>query len=248
MINDILTVMWKERKGIFRQRGSRTRALLTMLVPVAMVAVYFPWQMGLGWVETYWSLVACVIVPMLTVGITVPDAIAGEREHHTLATLLASRLSDRAILFGKFGLAVTYGWVSTVVVLILALVTLHIAHWDGEIMFYQPSIFLTDLLFGFLISTLVTGLGVLFSLRSATVQEAQQMLMAVVMFPPLVLGVLGTFLLGQVAGLRQTVGDVVSAIGGTQLVLIVAGVLLLLSLLLLATAMARFRRSRLTMS
>ena len=247
MLGDILTVMWKDRKGLFRQRGSRTRAVLTMFVPVAMVAIYFPWQMGRDWVGTYWSLIACIIVPMLLVGITIPDAIAGERERHTLPTLLASRLSDRAILFGKLALAIGYGWIATLVVLLLALVTLHIAHWEGQFMFYTPSIILVDVLFSLLMATLVASLGVLFSLRAGTVQEAQQTLMAVVMFPPLVLGVLLTFLIGQVSGIRETISNIVQSVGSTQLVLIVAAFLLLNCLLLLRAAMSGFRRSRLTL-
>ena len=38
------------------------------------------------------------------------DAIAGERERHTLETLLASRMPDRAILLGKVIAIVLYAW------------------------------------------------------------------------------------------------------------------------------------------
>jgi ABC-2 type transport system permease protein len=38
------------------------------------------------------------------------DAIAGERERHTLETLLASRISDRAILLGKVIVTTGYAW------------------------------------------------------------------------------------------------------------------------------------------
>lgn len=54
-MGDILTVMWKERKGLFRQRGSRARALFGLLVPVAVLAIYMPLSMGREWVDTYWS-------------------------------------------------------------------------------------------------------------------------------------------------------------------------------------------------
>ena len=30
MLDDVLTVIWKERKGLFRYRGSRTRFLLVL--------------------------------------------------------------------------------------------------------------------------------------------------------------------------------------------------------------------------
>ena len=100
MLDDILTVMWKERKGLFRFRGSRSRFLLTLLSPV-FFAIFQPLRDGAAWVEQEQSVVLSAMVSVLLVAITVPDSFAGERERHTLGTLLASRLPDRAILFGK---------------------------------------------------------------------------------------------------------------------------------------------------
>ena len=100
MIADIWTVIWKERKSLFRHRGSRLRAVFNLLIPVGLVAIYFPLGEGHNWVSSPVALFA-LIIPMLLVGTTVPDAFAGERERHTLSTLLASRLPDRAVLFGK---------------------------------------------------------------------------------------------------------------------------------------------------
>lgn len=47
MRNDLLTVVWKERKGALRVRGSRSQAILTALVPVASIAILMPIQIGL---------------------------------------------------------------------------------------------------------------------------------------------------------------------------------------------------------
>ena len=54
-----------------------------------MVAIYVPLQMGRDWVDSPGSLF-CLIVPLMLVGMTIPESFAGERERHTLATLLAS--------------------------------------------------------------------------------------------------------------------------------------------------------------
>ena len=51
MWDDILTVMWKERKGLFRFRGSRGRFLLTLMTPVLLAAV-MPLQIGRDWGTT----------------------------------------------------------------------------------------------------------------------------------------------------------------------------------------------------
>ena len=94
MIADILTVMWKDRKGLMRQGGSRARGAANQLLIVVMLAVIFPIQMGSDWFSHSLTLVAAFVVPMIAVGITVPESFAGERERHTLETLLASRLPE----------------------------------------------------------------------------------------------------------------------------------------------------------
>jgi len=100
MMNDILTVMWKERKGMFRYRGSRNRFLIVLLGPFLM-AIVFPLQAGPAWVEDLDSIFIAVFIPIILVSITIPDSFAGERERHTLGTLLASRLPDRTSRIGK---------------------------------------------------------------------------------------------------------------------------------------------------
>jgi len=74
MITDVLTVMWKERKGLLRYQGSRTRALLGLLIPAVMLGIYLPLQIGRALVEGPWSLLASVFVPMMMVGMMVPSA------------------------------------------------------------------------------------------------------------------------------------------------------------------------------
>ena len=79
MIGDMLTVIWKERKSLFVSRGSRMRAMVNLFIPVLLVAIYIPWNEGRDWVSSPVALSA-LIVPVLLVGTTVPDAFAGERE------------------------------------------------------------------------------------------------------------------------------------------------------------------------
>ena len=97
MIADIFTVVWKERKGLLRHRGSRSRAALTMLIPIVMISIFFPWSMGPDWLkDPVGVILVSVIIPMLLVGITIPESFAGERERHTLETLLAKTGTFRA--------------------------------------------------------------------------------------------------------------------------------------------------------
>ncbi len=240
MIRDIGTVMWKESKSLFRYRGSRWRALLTLIVPVAVVAVWFPIQMGTDWVEDWVSLFA-VVAPMVMVMTTVPDSFAGERERHTLETLLASRLPDKAIFFGKLLVAVCLGFGMTVLVLVLGLIIVNVAHWQGQVAFYPATVFLVDLGVALIVALLVASAGVLLSLRASTVQEAQQTLAFTVMLPPFIVGFALFFF-------REQIADLLGGISFTQVILILAGLLLALSIFLLLTAMQRFRRNRLILS
>jgi ABC-2 type transport system permease protein len=240
MMSDILAVIWKERKGLLRQGGRRWRAVLSPLIAFAMVAIYFPLQMGRDWVDSPASLF-CLIVPLMLVGMTIPESFAGERERHTLATLLASRLPDRAILFGKMAVSVAFGWGMTVFILLVALVTVNIANaasGDGGLLFYSWKVLLASLGLSLLLAVVVSGAGILISLRSATVQEAQQILMSAFMIPPMILGFV--FL-----ALHDRIGEPPSWLDLTTGALIAAGVMVVLAVVLTLAAMARFQRARL---
>lgn len=245
MINDIWTVMWKERKGLFRQQGSRIRAVLPLLVPVAMFAIYIPWQEGCEWLDSPLPLIVSVIIPLLLVGMMIPESFAGERERHTLGTLLASRLPDRTILFGKVAMAVGYAWGVTLLTLLMSLVTVNIAHWDGQVMLFTPSIALANVAVSLLMASLMAGLGVLISLRAATVQGATQTLMAATMFPFLLLGVIVTAVLKMKLEWVEHIKEVIGAADFTQVMLIIGAVLVVACLGLLLAAKPRFQRARL---
>lgn len=237
MIADLKTMLWKEHKGLLRYRGSRTRFLLTLMTPVLM-AVVMPWQEGVGWVESPVSLLISLAIPIVLVGITIPESFAGERERHTLETLLASRLLDRAILFGKMAMAVAFAWGVTIAVLLLGLVTVNVAHRDGEFLFYTPTLALGNLALSLLISTLCASTGVLVSLRSETVQEATQTLMAIFLVPPMILQMILFMFIDQLR-------DPLKNLNGEQVLLIVLVALAVIDLGVSALAVARFRRSRL---
>lgn len=244
MTEDILTVMWKERKGLLRVQGSLARTVLSFAVPVLMIAILMPLQLGKDWVEAAWSLLASIVIPLILVGIVIPQAFAGERERHTLETLLASRLPDRAILWGKVLLAVAYGWGMTMAVLLAALIPVNLMHWAGRILVYRAEVALANLLVSFLMSALIANLGVLVSLRSATAQGAQQVLISVLLVPLLVLQVIPMILLSVVPNGRELLKEWLS-VDLTSVVLVVIAVLVVMNAGLLLAAMARFKRSRL---
>ncbi len=243
--NDIWTVMWKEMKGLLRYQGSRTRSLLGFLIPMVMLGIYLPLQIGRALVEGPWSLLISVFIPMMMVGMTIPESFAGERERHTLETLLASRLTDRAILFGKIAVSVGYSWGITLMLLLVSLVMVNVIHWDGQVLFYTPIMTLANVAISLLLAILVAGIGVLKSLRAATVQEAQQSLMTSTLFPLVLLQMIPLLLLNLVPDGKALLIKLVDAANPPQIILIVMTVLVVLDLVLLVTAMVRFQRARL---
>lgn len=245
MIADVWTVMWKERKALFRQQGSRARTIFTFLIPVAVFGLYTPWGEGLGWVEGYWSLITSVFIPLIMVGTIIAESVAGERERHTLETLLASRLPDRAILFGKLGFAIFYGWIATLIVLLLGLATANIADWNGHIVLFPPIIAIANIIISLLLAGIMASLGVFVSLRAATAQGAMQTLTAATLFPLLVIGVLLTSLLSMKGDFAQGIIDFIGKINITQMIFAVITVLSLIWAALFWAATNRFKRQRL---
>jgi len=134
-VSDILSIAWKERKMLFRYRGGRMRFVLTMLSPV-MLAFYASWSTGIRWVELPIPAVPAALVAVLAVIIVVPESFAGERERHTLETLLSTRLSDSSIIFGKMLVAVVLAMILVAVVLVLGLITVNLFHYSGQILLY----------------------------------------------------------------------------------------------------------------
>ena len=237
MFDDILSVVWKERKSLFRMRGNRTRFLLMLFSPF-LLGTIFPITWGPDWLSELPPLVVATISSVILVAVMVPEAIAGERERHTLETLLASRLPDRAILLGKLAVPVAFGVGASLLANLVSLIVVNVAHWQGEILFFSPTIALGIVALSVLMATLTAGAGVFVSLKAATAQEASQILVFAILIPPMLL---------QLAPLlfRDQMQQFLDTVNGPQLLLIVVGVLVVLDIAVLLAALLRFQRSRL---
>jgi ABC-2 type transport system permease protein len=172
----------------------------------------------------------------------IADSFAGERERHTLETLLASRLSDRAILFGKAGAAVGYGAGLTWISLLLGLVTANLVHGQGRLLMYSLPVGAGIIALSLLGAGLAAGAGVLISLRAPSVRQAQQTLSFTIMLL-LFVPVFGVQALPE-AWKGRIFGSLV-AINVNQALLVAVLILGGLNVLFLALAMARFQRAKL---
>lgn len=242
MIVDVWTVATKEWREYVILRGSARGGLLGLLVFAGFVGVVMPVELGAVWLRGPIAVVSAFWLPLMLVLSVIGDSFAGERERHTLETLLATRLPDRAILFGKMAAAVGYGWGLTLVATFLGLVAVNVVHGHGRLLLFPAVSYLGIVELSLLGSGLTAGIGGLVSLRSATVREAQQRLSIAMMV---------TFF-GLLIGLQALphpwlirIGTALVDAGEGRILLVVGLVLGLIDLALLAALALRFRRSRL---
>jgi len=236
-MSDILTMLWKESKDVLFQGG--WRSLIRPLIVVGIMGIYLPLQLGPQWVDlTPLAILLLLWIPFFVIISFIGDVIAGERERHTLETLLASRMPDRAILLGKVVAIVLYAWGMSVLSLLLGLVLVDLFRTQGNWMFYPLDLFVDALVLSLLVGVLGASAGVLISLRVATVRQAQQILSV------------GTivFVFGSVFVLRAVPANVFSSLTYSQFLLIVMAVIAVLDAILLGLSLVSFQRSRLILS
>ncbi len=241
MIADITTIVWKELKEMLFQRGNFKGGWAGLLVFVAVFGILMPLQTGREWVESPLNLLYWAWVPFILVAGMIADSFAGERERHTLETLLASRLSDRAILFGKIAASIAYGWGFTLCCILVGLISVNLVYWNGHLLLYPLENLASILGLSLLVAGLATGIGIQVSLRAATVRQASQTFSLVyfVFFVPLFL----IPLLPEEWKLRLVTA--MTQIDFPAIIAAVISALVVLNLLLFVAGMARFRRSRL---
>ena len=144
MIADIGAVLWKELRVVLWDKGSLVRGLRSVVLALAIFGIVLPWQFGRELIDTPAALVVWIWVPCLMAVSVVADAFAGERERHTLETLLSMPLADAAIFIGKFAAAVLYGWAFTVIASLVAAGVVNVLHPDEAPIFYAPELFAGD--------------------------------------------------------------------------------------------------------
>jgi len=56
MNTDIMTMIWKESKALFRLGKSRSKTILVLLTPIFMFGIILPIQFREEWLDMGWSL------------------------------------------------------------------------------------------------------------------------------------------------------------------------------------------------
>ena len=241
-MSDVRTIAWKEWRELMRMSGSPRGAIIRHLFSVVMLSILWPWQFGLAFLHTHLAVVLSASTAAIYIAGASPDSFAGERERHTLETLLASRVPDRAILLGKVIALLEYGTIAALIVLVFGWITVNVVHSDGQLLWYSRKALLGSLLFTPLVAGLVASLGIHVSLRAKTVKQAQQTLstaVLVLLFVPIIL-----LSLVGVENAGPYIEKLRSLDWGTATALI-AVAMLVAQLILFALAVTRFKRSKL---
>jgi ABC-2 type transport system permease protein len=243
MMRDTWTVFRKEWLEILDQFLRFKRGGWSIIVALLFLGVFLPLQIGPQWAMNsimffYW--------PFLTASMTstiVSDAIAGERERHTLETLLSTRLPDVPILVGKLLASVSYGYAFALTNLGVGLIAVMIV-FRGEAVMMAPSRLAALLITIGAAASCISGLGVFVSLRAATVRQAQQTfgiaMLALMMVPALTVQLLPDEQQARLA-------SAANALGAEGIAWRVSAGLFALALVLVAAAVRRFRRGQLAL-
>lgn len=242
MVSDFQTVLWKEWRESILQYGGIRKWLFNMSLMVGVLGILLPLQLGVVMVESV-SMLFWMWMPLLLIINAVADTIAGERERHTLETLLASRLSDRAILLGKMVVPIFQAWLIVQLSAILAVITANIASNENRLIMYPAPVVMGFILFPILAGALVAEIGIIASTHAKTVRQAYQRmvipLLAIVMLPSILISLLPQPILSQL----YSVAFAQDQVGVPLLVLF--GILFLLDMVIMTALFRRFKRSRL---
>lgn len=241
MLRDMRTLVWKEITEWVGASGKRARA--TLVIFALVFGVLMPLQWGAGWLTSPVSLLSWAWLPFLLVSSTTADAIAGERERHTLETLLATRLPDAAVFYGKLAAAIVYAVAQLWIAALLAAVTINAAFWSGRVAFYSPSMLAALVVFPVLVAGLAAGLGMLASIRARTARAAAQSMTIALFVLAAPLLAIGLFPNPITRWLESAVGNLDVA----TVPLVGACALLAVDALVIVLARTRFSRHRLAL-
>jgi ABC-2 type transport system permease protein len=247
-VGGVRTMVWKELREQYLRGGHPAFAFwagvfldfaLGIGIPIFLASItmegdlatrFLPGVIGAG-------IVAIAFQATLAPLAVVVDAIAGERERHTLETLLASPLSDSAILWGKVLSMYIVAWAHAAIFGLVfgTTVTVLVGPAGLAAAFLVPVI---GGLVGTVTASFFIAIGVLISLRAANVKQGQQWFSYILLPLFLFLPIAGPF--GLTGWFLESSPD--ERLAGF---LIGAGLLLLLDLLLMGWARWAFHRERL---
>lgn len=245
-MNDVFTVIWKEWRDLTGdlRRKPLVYKLAALLIPLAM-GVMLPLASQGDWATGGMSYIYWIGVPFVFITQMVADSFAGERERHTLETLLASRLPDHAIYFGKLLTPVVVIWGLVQLWMLYTLIPLNIAYGQDGLLIFDLDTLALGMGASFVLCLVMSASGTLASLHAPTVQTAQ-VRMGMFSFVLMMLPMLGVvFLLVLPSAQQQAFIDTLKPVGGEGIILIITVIALVLSAITIWIGVRQFHRNSL---
>ncbi len=235
---------WVDIKSTLFAYHNLLAGLWPIFIFCVACGVYEPLRLGPDWLQSPIMVFSLsVLIPFVTTGFISPYSFVGERLRGTLEPLLATPVSDQALLFGKIGMAVLYGWGVSLVSMVLGWGVINLFVTHGQLLSYPPGMVIPTILLSLLFSLLVATLCTIASFYAKTILEAQRgPVMA--LFIPMLLPALwiGPLMPETWKGL---IIQFLPPLGATNLFPILIVLLILLDGIFMIIALSRFHRKQL---
>jgi len=246
MIQDIKSVVWKEATELIHIIAGTRAQWVGLAVFFGIFGVFMPLQMGDAIEKFPAVMFVFSFMPMFIVMQIVADSFAGERERHTLETMLATRLPDKAILFGKITTIVLYGWGMSMLIFIIMLISVNIIHGDEKLILPPLMIAAANVVASVLVAVFATSIGIFISLRAATVKQAQQtiglIMMSIWFLPVFVVPIISKYIPKDS---MKPVEGMLKNLGIEMFLVILIGGIFLVDIAFIKILTKRFKRERL---
>ncbi len=176
-MNDVWVVCWKELREMINGSGDHVfwavriwQTYLGRLVLVVGLTMIVLGVEGSRLLTNFGFLFFPIVAPFLLITTWVVDSFVGERERQTLATLLASRLPEGAIFWGKVIVPIMLITMALMIAALGGWVIAAIRSSSPVAVFYLWTV----PVLGFVASSLGASVSVLLSERSQNIRGAQQ--------------------------------------------------------------------------
>ena len=245
MIRDVRVVLWKEWRELLGMQSNQVGMMVVGFITIILMVYASTWRLiSVEVLESPFVLGSVYFSLIIASSLSV-DAFAGERERHTLETILASRLVDEGILFGKMLAISLFGWAVSFVIPLALLLEVNLRFLGSAPHFYHADIFLGLLGLGFLVSVFGASAGCVASVRASSMQQAN-IFMLVTMSVPLIIPMVIRFALPEEQ--LKRVEEFFKELDLGQILWVVAAFFISVNIAFILIARGLFKRSRLIVS
>ena len=247
MIKQIFVIMskeWEDLKSTLFSYHNLLAGIWSVLLFCAAFGVYEPLKIGPDWLQSPVMVFSLsVLVPFVSIGSISPYSFVGERERGTLEPLLATPVSDQAILFGKIGMAVLCGWVVTAINMLLGLGSINLLQTNAGFLLYPSGILIPTVLLSLLFSIFTAIVGTNSSLYAKTNLEAQKKFVMILFVPML----LPAFLVGPLRPMewKAIIFQMMPQLASANLFPVLIALLFIIDCIFMVIVLTRFHRKQL---